>query len=244
MFDPVVTRCFDQQIWVGVLRDVTVPEFRAETFKCELPTESFSLLALSQKRRSLRRLMEAARLVVAEKGLDAGAAEIAARAEVGVGTLYRRFGTKEVLVKDIVKEGTADIQAAAERALAAPDAWEGLARFLHDFSRAQTVNRGVQEFIASESWAAAPELRADIMRLRRAIERLTKRAHDAGVLRTDVSWRDITVLSLASANAHTCLGIEATDAQTDRTTAILLAGLRARTGAQPLPGDPPLDLLA
>ena len=50
--------------------------------------------------------MEAARLVVAEKGLDAGAAEIAARAEVGVGTLYRRFGTKEALVKDIVKEGT------------------------------------------------------------------------------------------------------------------------------------------
>lgn len=50
------------------------------------------------------RLMEAARLVVAEKGLDAGAAEIAARAEVGVGTLYRRFGTKEALVIDIVNE--------------------------------------------------------------------------------------------------------------------------------------------
>jgi AcrR family transcriptional regulator len=48
--------------------------------------------------------MEAARLVVAEKGLDAGAAEIAARAEVGVGTLYRRFGTKEALVIDIVNE--------------------------------------------------------------------------------------------------------------------------------------------
>lgn len=52
------------------------------------------------------------------------------------------------------------------------------------------------------------------------------------------------MLSLASANAHTCLGIEATDAQTDRTTAIQLAGLQVRTGAQPLPGDPPLDLLA
>jgi hypothetical protein len=66
----------------------------------------------------------------------------------------------------------------------------------------------VQEYIASESWVSAPELHADIMRLRLAIERLTKRAHDAGVLRTDVSWRDITVLSLASANAHICLGIE------------------------------------
>jgi hypothetical protein len=46
----------------------------------------------------------------AEKGLDARAAEITARAEVGVGTLYRRFGTKEALVIDIVKEGTADLQ--------------------------------------------------------------------------------------------------------------------------------------
>jgi AcrR family transcriptional regulator len=243
MFDPVVTRCFDQQICVGVLRDVTVQEFRAETFKCQLPTESFSLLALSQKRRSLRRLMEAARLVVAEKGLDAGAAEIAARAEVGVGTLYRRFGTKEALVKDIVKEGTADIQAAAERALAALTRGRGSPDSCTTSAGRKPLTE-VQEFIASESWVAAPELRADIMRLRRAIERLTKRAHDAGVLRTDVSWRDITVLSLASANAHTCLGIEATDAQTDRTTAILLASLRVRTGAQPLPGDPPLDLLA
>jgi hypothetical protein len=82
------------------------------------------------------------------------------------------------------------------------------------------------------------------MRLRLAIEQLTKWAHDAGVLRTDVSWRDIAVLSLTSANAHTCLGIEATDAQEDRTTAILLAGLRGGTDAQPLPGDPLRDLLA
>jgi hypothetical protein len=40
------------------------------------------------------------------------------------------------------------------------------------------------------------------------------------------------------------VGIEATDTQTDRTTAILLDGLRAHVNAQPLPGDPPRDLLA
>jgi hypothetical protein len=79
----------------------------------------------------------------------------------------------------------------------------------------------------SESWATAPELHGDVMRLWLAIEQLTKWAHDAGVLRTDVSWRDI----------------EATDAQEDRTTAILLAGLRGGTDAQPLPGDPLRNLL-
>ncbi|MCW2649721.1 MAG: transcriptional regulator, TetR family, partial [Mycobacterium sp.] len=80
----------------------------------------------ADSRRKRLRLIEAARLVVAQKGLDAGAAEIAARAEVGVGTLYRRFGTREALVKDILLDGIAETQAAADRALAAPDPWTGL----------------------------------------------------------------------------------------------------------------------
>jgi hypothetical protein len=52
----------------------------------------------ADSRRKRLRLIEAGRLVVAEKGLDAGAAEIAARAEVGVGTLYRRFRWRVVIV--------------------------------------------------------------------------------------------------------------------------------------------------
>jgi AcrR family transcriptional regulator len=76
----------------------------------------------ADSRRKRLRLIEAGRLVVAEKGLDAGAAEIAARAEVGVGTLYRRFGTREAPVKDILTDGIAEIQAVVDRALAAPKA--------------------------------------------------------------------------------------------------------------------------
>jgi AcrR family transcriptional regulator len=198
----------------------------------------------ADSRRKRLRLIEAARLVVAEKGLEAGAAEIAARAEVGVGTLYRRFGTKEALVKDILMDGIAEIQAAVDRALAAPDPWTGLTLFLTDFSTAQTANRGLHEFTAADPSAFSPELHDDTMKLRHAVTELTERAHRAGVLRKDVTWRDIVVLSLASVDASTCLGVHATDTQPERTAAILLAGLRADDAASPLPGEPPVDLLA
>jgi hypothetical protein len=52
------------------------------------------------------------------------------------------------------------------------------------------------------------------------------------------------VLSLASVHAGTCLGVQATGAQPTRTSAILLAGLRADHSGDPLPGEPPVDLLA
>jgi AcrR family transcriptional regulator len=163
---------------------------------------------------------------------------------VGVGTLYRRFGTREALVKDILMDGIAETQAAADRALAAPDPWMGLTLFLTDFSTAQTANRGLHEFTAADAMAFSPELHDDTMKLRHAVTELTERAHRAGVLRKDVTWRDIVILSLASVNASTCLGVNATDTQPERTAAILLAGLRAHDSASPLPGEPPIDLLA
>ena len=49
----------------------------------------------ADSRRKRLRLIEAARIAVAEKGVHISAADIAARAEVGVGTLYRRFGSKD-----------------------------------------------------------------------------------------------------------------------------------------------------
>jgi AcrR family transcriptional regulator len=198
----------------------------------------------ADSRRKRLRLVEAARIVVAEKGLDAGAAEIAERAEVGVGTLYRRFGSREALVKDILRDGIAESLSAVDQALAEPDPWVGLTLFLSEFSKAQTANRGLYEFTAGEASAFSPELYDDTMALRRAVQALVERAHRAGALRKDVTWRDIVVLSLASVNARTCLGVKATDSQSERTAALLLIGLRADDSADSLPGEPPADLLA
>ncbi|WP_404196046.1 TetR/AcrR family transcriptional regulator [Streptomyces tauricus] len=59
------------------------------------------------------------------------------RAEVGVGTLYRRFGSKEALVADVLIDGLAEIESWAEAALHDPDPWAGLSGFLIAFTEAQ-----------------------------------------------------------------------------------------------------------
>jgi AcrR family transcriptional regulator len=207
------------------------------------PADTGPVRERADSRRKRLRLVAAARLVVAERGLDAGVAEIAARAEVGVGTLYRRFGSREALVKDILLDGIAEIRSVVDRALSEPDPWVGLTLFLSEFSKAQSANRGLYEFTAGEASALSPELHDDTMRLRHAVQEVVERAHRAGALRGDVTWRDIVVLSLASVHASTCLGVKATDSQPERTAAILLAGLRADDGAFQLPGEPPNDLL-
>ncbi|HTF50654.1 MAG TPA: TetR/AcrR family transcriptional regulator [Pseudonocardia sp.] len=196
----------------------------------------------ADSRRKRLRLIDAARAVVAEKGMDAAAAEIAARAEVGVGTLYRRFGSKEALIKDILLDGIAEMRTAAEDSLANPDPWDGLATFFAAFSAAQLANRGLAEFTADHASAFAQDVAEHSLNLRAQIAQLTERAHQAGVLRDDVSWRDLVVLSLASVQAGECLGVRATEQQSKRTSAILLQGLRA-PGTDRLPGEPPIDLV-
>jgi AcrR family transcriptional regulator len=208
------------------------------------PADTGPVRERADSRRKRLRLIEAARLVMAEKGLDAGVAEIAARAEVGVGTLYRRFGSREALVEDILLDGVAEIRSVLDRALSEPDPWVGLTLFLSEFSKAQAASRGLHEFTAGEGSARSPELDEGTQALRHAIQELVQRAHRAGALRHDVTWRDIVVLSLASAHATTCLGVKATDSQPERTAAILLAGLRADDDAPQLPGESPTDLQA
>jgi AcrR family transcriptional regulator len=167
----------------------------------------------ADSRRKRLRLIDAARAVVAEKGMDAAAAEIAARAEVGVGTLYRRFGFKEALIKDILLDGIAEILTAAEDSLANPNPWDGLATFFAAFSAAQVANRGLAELTADRASAFAQDVAEHSLNLRAQIAQLTGRAHHAGVLRDDVSWRDLVVLSLASVQAGECLGVRATEQQ-------------------------------
>lgn len=196
----------------------------------------------ADSRRKRLRLIEAARAVVAEKGLDAGAAEIAARAEVGVGTLYRRFGSLEALVEDIVLDGIAEVQAAADRSLADADPWSGLTSFLYAHSKANSANRGLFEFTAQDASTLSPQLLRSTLELRAAIKEITRRAHEAGVLREDVAWGDLVVLSLSAVHSGTCLGLRADGDQWQRVTSLLIEALRA-PGRNPLPSAPPVDLL-
>lgn len=184
----------------------------------------------ADSRRKRLRLIEAARAAIAEHGLQASTTDITERAEVGVGTLYRRFGSKEALVADVLLDGVAEIESWAEAALEDADAWEGLSRFLYAFTEAQMNNLGLAEFTSGTSYQLPKELVDRNAVLAEMVDRLVRRAQEQGTLRSDVTWRDVVLLSLAPIGGKECLGATRGEGQWRRTIAIALDGLRTPAG--------------
>ena len=181
----------------------------------------------SDSRRNRLRLVAAARDLVAEKGMDVTAAEIAARAEVGVGTLYRRFGSKDSLIRDILADGIDEVETVAQAALDDPDAWNGFADFFTFFSKTQVDNQGIAEYLSLSPAMPDQEMCSYNGRLSGLVRALVERAHAEGALRADVTWEDIALLSRASVSAGECLGVHAPPEQWRRSCAIILNGVRA-----------------
>src|SRR4051794_39871605 len=105
--------------------------------------------------RNRARVLDAARAAFAEGGLDVGVEEIARRAGVGKGTLYRRFPTKEALVRAIFDDILEEIARLVEEADAEPDPWTAFARYLHATARMQASNQGFYDVVAQRLGAAA-----------------------------------------------------------------------------------------
>ena len=82
------------------------------------------------------RIVAAARAAFAADGIEVPVEEIARRAGVGMGTLYRHFPTKEDLVDAVLEDAFAEFVALAEQALAEEDAWAGFSGFLEQALRA------------------------------------------------------------------------------------------------------------
>lgn len=195
----------------------------------------------ADSRRNRQLLIAAARELVAEHGVAVSALDIANAAGVGVGTLYRRFGSKEALIERIVLAVIEDLHARAVLALSAEDPWDGLAGFLTALSEGQLECRGLAELAAMDPQRKSELFGAQIRQLWTVIQRLTDRAHRAGVLRPDVTWCDLVLLSRAPLDADRAMGLRGGDDHWRRTMAILLDGLRA-PGTSPLPGSPPQEV--
>src|ERR687891_626677 len=86
----------------------------------------------SDARRNRMRLLEAAREVMREQGLDASLGEIARQAGVGNATLYRHFPTREALCEAVFAEYGNDLTQIRERVLQIPDAWDALTTWLEE----------------------------------------------------------------------------------------------------------------
>jgi AcrR family transcriptional regulator len=138
--------------------------------------------------RNLDRLLEAAAECFAEQGVDASIDDIARRAGVGHGTVFRRFPTKDALLAAVLSSHMAELAASAESACDEPDAGEAFSRFVRGMAEAYARNRSLVE--AVKRCEAAPEVSA----LVDAVGRLLKHAQDEGAVRSDVDAMDVLAL--------------------------------------------------
>ena len=121
-------------------------------------------------RRNRERILKAARAVFADQGIDAQIDDVAKRAKVGVGTVYRHFPTKEALLDALVREHFEEIADDAREARSRrEDAWEGFCELIWRAAERNAADRAFCEVIAvarqsaivEEAGCAAIDRRAD-----------------------------------------------------------------------------------
>jgi AcrR family transcriptional regulator len=143
--------------------------------------------------RNRRRVLDAAAELFGERGLDVGVAEIAQRAGVGRGTLFRNFPTKEDLIAAIVVDQMHEATERGRGLLDAPDPGAALFEFLDDMAGRQQRARALFEAVQDE-FLANPDIRAGHHAIVEVIDALLTRAQDAGAVRHDVKALDVLML--------------------------------------------------
>jgi AcrR family transcriptional regulator len=147
-----------------------------------------------------QRILSAASEVLAERGLDATLDDVARRAGVGVGTVYRRFPGKEALTRALFDEQLSLLVAAGERALADPDPWTGLVSYLEAAAELVASDRALRQILMFTAFGRDQAALARA-RLQPLVTRLLGRAQEAGVVRADLRPTDVpfAVFMLAAA---------------------------------------------
>ncbi len=170
-------------------------------------------------------LVEAARAVMAESGLEAPLDEIARRAGIGNATLYRRFPRRIDLIAAVFADRMADHARAVDAALAATDPWEGFRGYIEAAAELQVHDRGIADLITMDV-SMAPEIQELRDRAFEGLVEVIERAKAAGVLRADCTPEDIVVILQANAGLVT-RAHPAARAASRRLIHVLLDGLRA-----------------
>lgn len=183
-------------------------------------------------RRNRERLIAEAKRLFAERGIDAPLDELASRAEVGAGTLYRHFPSRDALIRALYDDAVAELQSHATEILGADTAWGCVERWLEILSgwlAERPYIPGVLRRVAELD----PDHRPG-MEFQALLDDIVGRAQAEGALRPDVSAVDLGVLvdMLGSLGQYGGAYLP----YWRRQLTIVLDGLRARPDATPLPG--------
>jgi AcrR family transcriptional regulator len=181
--------------------------------------------------RNRARILSAASELFAQRGLDASMPELAGRAGVGVGTVYRAFPDKDHLLGAVMAERLRWLTGEIEGATESSDPWAAFTSVIWKGAALHVKDRGFHQCMRAA--LELPEVREARGRLLDSFQGLIERAQRAGVMRADVVAEDIPML-LAGVGLSRAAG---PGAAWERHLAVVIDGLRA-DGAHPLPRRP------
>jgi len=179
-------------------------------------------------RRNLERILASARALFAERGPGAQMEDIAAHAGVGVGTLYRRFPTKEALVTELVRERFQEFAVIAAECESIADPYEALATMMR--RQAESIEGDVAFQLAvlklnDFRWEGIDE---DKAALNEVVSRVIERAQSAGEVRADLRVDDYGMMMCGvTATMH----FMSQSHEWGRHLELILAGLKPPLGA-------------
>jgi AcrR family transcriptional regulator len=164
-------------------------------------------------------------------------AAVAKRAGVGIGALYRRYASKEELLRRLAAEGLQQYIAAVEDALAQDDGdpWSAFSEFMRRIVDADTHALTLR---LAGTFSPTEELNREAAKAQELNVRLIERTRAAGAIRPDIVVDDLSLLFEQLAAVRVA-DEERTRQLRHRYLALLLDALHASSGTQQLPGPPP-----
>lgn len=195
------------------------------------PTSDRPLRKDAQRNR--QRIIDAARDLFARKGLEPSLNDVAHHAGVGVGTVYRRFASKEELLEAIFEDGLIQLAALAEEAMQYEDSWQGFVWFVEQLCQQTAIDRGLREVAFSKRYAGS-RVQAAQEHLVPALTRLVDRAQADGHLRPEIAAPDMPIMGLLAGTVSEFAGEVRPDLWR-RYVALFIEGLRRRPDQPPLP---------
>jgi AcrR family transcriptional regulator len=130
----------------------------------------------------------------AEKGTGASLDDIACRAGVGPGTLYRHFPTRDALLAAALADSLGELKATARRLIEEPDAGAALDEWIVELARHLRTYGGLPDTVAQAFQEPGNPLGTSCQPMRTGTELLVDRAKEAGAIRTDVNSSDVGAL--------------------------------------------------
>ncbi|HXB14907.1 MAG TPA: helix-turn-helix domain-containing protein [Solirubrobacteraceae bacterium] len=171
-------------------------------------------------RRNHERVLSAAREAFAEGGENTTLEQIARRAGVGIGTLYRHFPNRQALLEALYVAELEEVCRSAEQ-LGDADPWEALSAWFERLLSYLTTKRALAEQLSNYLDLDSPLFHQCRGALFAAGEPLLERAQQAGVVRGDVAFPD--VLQMVAAVTKIA---PAEPGQSERVLRVALDGLR------------------